>query len=176
MQSFLLQGGQPCSTCSKRGHPDICCFSGESEPHRAGHQKRHEDSLQDVEQPTLQNASSASSPSPTENSELESWKASQTAHEQSTQVIPPAEYPSAASSASGHPSSTTTVGGLSGAVFVQERLRSRGQALSRDVRSGLGLENVLPNSPSNHIRAQSNSICSEMLEGSPQRAEILRFI
>lgn len=180
-EQFASAGGQPCSTCAKRGHPDICFFeSDEARPSRAARRSSPE------AEPRSSQDTEHLMPGTAGNDVSKSWSGS--AGQRSVRAsYPTGNDPVASpySTAANHTPDTTLsaqsgdstkVGRLSGVAFVRNRLGVPHWHPSHDIRFGLGLENALPSPAPRSSTLQSNLSSSELLEVCPKRREVLRYL
>lgn len=172
------QGGQPCTICKQRGHPDICFFPENSDPKRGSKRKRAPGGSQDLgvtasNTPSLGEVSSGSQSLIGKSTIAAAPKS----RRNSSRVQSP---PGSRDAPSGTASpGATTIGRHSMASFVHDSLEVQDKALSKDFRPGLGLQNHLPDLRSGvndalHSMGET-PMGPESLAKCAQRHEILEF-
>lgn len=138
-------GGNPCSVCSKRGHPDICFYSDASQSSRPNH-----------------GSSVVQQPSPSERT------GNGIGASTSLNAVPKT---SPSGSAQPVPS-PTAVGIMSGATYVQQAISPQAAGDPNDIRSGLGLTNVSTSHTDESSQYGFQSM--HVADLCPTRSEILR--
>ena len=141
-----IVGGQPCSTCAKRGHPNICFFADDTaEPAQASRKRNH--------------------------GGAEHTPAQETAHTEPPSLQTPTRSQTKDTPLSLESSNTTIVGDLSAENFVRNRLEPQNELLAHQIRPGLGLGlgNTLRGQ-------RSTPAPQELLTAAPRRREVLRYV
>ncbi|KAK3045768.1 hypothetical protein LTR09_012689 [Extremus antarcticus] len=180
-RKIRCHGGEPCSTCAKRGHPEICFYTGEQTRRtRAAQKAIARASISDSEMSTQLGIGignvQVSGPSQHDGGP----QSLQVSHSNGGSPVNIQQRHdgnrSTGSASSAQSRHHTVMGSLSAASFVRNSLGPPNEHLSHDIRLGLGLQNILPSGLAKLSTSQSIPASSELLEISPNRREVLRFL